>query len=109
MRIVFRFTPSPPPPPSYCTTLNPGFQFVSFLFSGLQILYQMFKNIASQPPDVAQSFYKAYYLVLLEHLFSVASDPTHAGSTLTFCSIIKLDDIFNVRFMDLSEVLIFFC
>ena len=40
----------------------------------------MLKNIATQPAEVAQSFYKAYYLVLLEHLFSVASDPTHSGS-----------------------------
>ncbi|GAV00127.1 hypothetical protein RvY_11018 [Ramazzottius varieornatus] len=55
---------------------------------GLHILYQMLKNIGSQSAEVAQSFYKAYYLVLLEHLFSVASDPTHSGNLNMFSTII---------------------
>lgn len=59
-------------------------------FAGLQILYQMLKNIASQSADVAQSFYKAYYLILLEHLFSVASDPTHSGSKLLLGELVNL-------------------
>jgi exportin-1 len=50
--------------------------------TGLNILYQLLQNVASQP-DAAQSFYQTYYTDILQHMFSVVTDTSHtAGLTM---------------------------
>jgi len=46
--------------------------------SGLQILLELLHNIETS--SVAQSFYTSYLLELIEHMFSVITDSSHAGS-----------------------------
>ncbi|CAL1266809.1 unnamed protein product [Larinioides sclopetarius] len=50
--------------------------------TGLQILYQLLQNIASDEAR-SQSFYQTYYTDILQHLFSVVTDTSHtAGLTM---------------------------
>lgn len=50
--------------------------------TGLNILFQLLQNVASQP-DAAQSFYQTYYTDILQHMFSVVTDTSHtAGLTM---------------------------
>jgi len=48
--------------------------------SGLHILEDLLHNIDKD--SVAQSFYQSYLLNLIEHMFSVITDSSHAGSML---------------------------
>ncbi|GBO13973.1 Exportin-1, partial [Araneus ventricosus] len=46
--------------------------------TGLQILYQLLQNIASDEAR-SQSFYQTYYTDILQHLFSVVTDTSHTA------------------------------
>ncbi|KAK2708809.1 hypothetical protein QYM36_014432 [Artemia franciscana] len=47
--------------------------------TGLAILHQMLLNFANSQNDVAQAFYQSYFLEIMEHVFSVAFDSSHAS------------------------------
>ena len=53
---------------------------------GLSILQELLRNVESL--EASQSFYQTYYLDLLNHLFSVATDLTHAHGLTLQCSIL---------------------
>jgi exportin-1 len=48
---------------------------------GLEILLKLLQNVRNHP-DAAQSFYQAYYIEIMQHVFSVVTDSSHiAGLT----------------------------
>ena len=61
--------------------------------SGLQILLELLHNVETS--SVAQSFYTSYLLELIEHMFSVITDSSHAGSMFR---IMNLPLLFSHRF-----------
>ncbi|XP_047001392.1 exportin-1 [Schistocerca americana] len=46
--------------------------------TGLQILYQLLQNV-EQHDQAAQSFYQTYFTDILQHIFSVVTDTSHAA------------------------------
>ncbi|CAG0898508.1 unnamed protein product [Cyprideis torosa] len=57
--------------------------------TGLQILYNLLGQVQTMENEVAQqSFYSTYFRSLLEHLFSVATDSSHAGNLVMHASIL---------------------
>lgn len=55
--------------------------------TGLQILYQLLLNI-EQHEQAGQSFYQTYFTDILQHIFSVVTDTSHAAGKI----IIQLCD-----------------
>lgn len=53
---------------------------------GLSILLTLLNNVDQL--DASQNFYKTYYLDLLNHLFSVVTDTSHAHGLTTQCTIL---------------------
>ncbi|CAG0915869.1 unnamed protein product [Notodromas monacha] len=53
---------------------------------GLQILQQLFQNMSTF--DVAQRFYQAYFMEILQHLFSVVTDTSHTANLLMHANIL---------------------
>ena len=54
--------------------------------TGLNIVFVMLQNLDSK--DVAQSFYSTYFLNILQHIFSVVTDTTHAGQLTNQCKVL---------------------
>jgi exportin-1 len=54
--------------------------------TGLSILHQLLMNV--QQLDASQSFYQTYYLELLQHVFSVATDTSHTAGLTMHASIL---------------------
>jgi len=45
----------------------------------LEILFKLLQNIATKTsPEAGQTFYQAYYMLLLEHILSVVTDASQA-------------------------------
>ena len=65
------------------------------LHSGLHILEDLLHNIDKD--QVAQSFYQSYLLNLIEHMFSVITDSSHAGSMQTKFSLVIYPILFLCR------------
>ncbi|XP_065919599.1 exportin-1-like [Dysidea avara] len=53
---------------------------------GLQILLELLHNVETS--TVAQSFYQSYLLELIEHMFSVITDSSHAGNLTQHATIL---------------------
>ena len=53
---------------------------------GLSIMYDLLKNV--EQLEASQSFYQTYYMDLLNHLFSVATDLSHAHGLTMQCTIL---------------------
>ena len=49
--------------------------------SGLDILHGILLNIPNHP-QAAQSFYQSYYIMILQHIFSVVTDTSHTAGML---------------------------
>jgi len=49
---------------------------------GFEILLRLLQNVRENAGEVAQGFYQAYYLEIMQHVFSVVTDTSHiAGLT----------------------------
>ncbi|XP_011311556.1 exportin-1 [Fopius arisanus] len=55
--------------------------------TGLQILYQLLQNI-EQHEQAAQSFYQTYFTDILQHIFSVVTDTSHAAGITMHATIL---------------------
>ena len=53
---------------------------------GLSILFDLLKNV--EPLEASQAFYQTYYMDLLNHLFSVVTDLSHAHGLTMQCTIL---------------------
>jgi exportin-1 len=57
--------------------------------TGLNILLELWKNISASSPEIAQAFYKAYFLSLLQDIFYVLTDTFHKSSFSLQASILS--------------------
>lgn len=55
--------------------------------TGLQILYQLLKNM-EQHEQAAQSFYVTYFTDILQHIFAVVTDTSHTAGIYFLLSYI---------------------
>jgi len=55
--------------------------------SGLDILYQLLQNV-SRHETAAQTFYQTYYMEILQHVFSVVTDTSHAAALTMHATIL---------------------
>lgn len=56
--------------------------------TGLEILHGILINIQSHP-EAAQSFYQTYYIMILQHIFSVVTDTSHTAGLTKHAGILS--------------------
>merc|ERR1719270_105189 len=56
--------------------------------TGLNILFQLLQNVAGQENQASQSFYQTYYTDILQHMFSVVTDTSHAAGLTMHATIL---------------------
>ena len=56
--------------------------------TGLEILHGILRNIQSHP-QAAQTFYQSFYIVILQHIFSVVTDTSHTAALTKHTTILS--------------------
>ena len=69
---------------------------------GLEILLKLLQNVRDNQ-EAAQSFYQAYYLEIMQHVFAVVTDTSHiaGGTILNWIHFSFFFSIFNLKFSKL--------
>ncbi len=78
-------------------------------FQGLDILYQLLQNV-SRHETAAQTFYQTYYMEILQHVFSVVTDTSHAAALTMHATIlaymftiVEIGKVCSLFFMQLAR------
>ena len=59
---------------------------ISVHILGLEILYSLLRNVEKSEAS-AQQFYQTYFIMILQHIFSVVTDTSHTAGTVNTASL----------------------